>query len=121
MSSTKETRLNLPREGETLSSAQVSNYDLTTDLAAALHRAVGHFKKPCAVIAERTGRSRAAAKRWLAGDNAPGAQELIELMREFREVRDLVLSRARCSPAELTDGQLQAVEEALRVIARRGR
>lgn len=97
--------------------AQVSNYDLTTALAEALHRAVGHYKKPCAIIAERTGRSMGAAKKWLAGDNAPGAQELIELMREFAEVRQVVLERANIAPVGVTQAERDAAIDALRVIA----
>lgn len=119
MSSFKLPNIIRASQGRKMSSAQVTNYDLSMAIASALQRAVGHFKKPAAIISERIGRSIGAAKKWLAGENAPGAAELIELAREYDEVWDAICMLAHRSPVDLTEAQLRAAEEALRLIVRR--
>jgi len=99
--------------------AQVANYDLASEVSDALHRAVGHLKKPCAAIAERTGRSPAAAKKWLGKKNAPGLAEAIELAREYDEVWDAICRLANRAPATITQTEHDAAIEALRILTER--
>lgn len=83
-------RLNMP--------TATSTFDYVNSISEALNRAVSPFKKPCAVIEERVGRSARAAKNWLTRENGPGGPELVDLIREFDEVYEAVMLMANRSP-----------------------
>lgn len=119
MSSTLETKIIRSSQGRKMSSAQVRNFDLSAEISGALQRWVGHYKKPPAVIASRVGRSMHAAKKWLAGENAPGFAEGIELARESDEVWEVVCKLANRTPATVTQAQYDAAIEALRILTER--
>lgn len=119
MSRTKQTR-NIQAIGRLMRTA-TTTFDYVNSVSDALNRAVAPFKKPCAVIEERTLRSARAAKNWLTRSNGPAGPELIDLIREFDEVYEAVMIMANRSPSTipLTESQKEEALNALRLLTGR--
>lgn len=94
----------------------ISNETLVEALSSALRNAVGYLPSAPKVIASRIHRNPRTVRNWLDRHNAPGAAELIELMREFDEVHQEVLRLANRNSTEPAGSIHQRIEKAMRIL-----
>lgn len=90
-------------------------------ISGALHAALYGLKKPIGFIAERISANDSTAKNIYYAKNAPSADNLIKLMREFDEVYEAVMVLSnRKSVGQFAPDQIQTINEALTILQRMG-
>lgn len=101
-----------------LEAETISNQTVTEVISGALNAAVSPFIRADKYVASKIKRNPRAARNWLDGHNAPGAAELIELMREFDEVYHEVLRLANRKSIEPTSGSHlhNRIEKAMQIL-----
>jgi hypothetical protein len=95
----------------------ISSQSVAQNVASALRAAVAHLPAAGKQVSRMTGKCPRTIRNLLEAQNAPSAATLIELMRDFDEVYEAVLSMAQRNPQAPSGANHQdRIEQAMKIL-----